>query len=79
MAYEEYIDNKRQWNRFDRWFQQILLSCFSDKAASAIYGTVVDIIAFFAKIGIFLMLPFKFIQFFIRSWKRQNDTKNRDK
>lgn len=35
-----------------------------------LYNLGIDIIAFFAKVGIILILPFKFIQFFIEAWRK---------
>ena len=55
----------------DRWFQRFLFNVFGQTAAKAIYGTVISIIAFFKKIALFLSLPFKFVQFWIESYKEQ--------
>lgn len=32
----------------------------------------IDVVAAMAKIGLFLTLPFKFIEFFCESWKKNN-------
>ena len=42
-----------------------------------IYNLGIDIIAFFLKIGLFLYLPFKFIQFWREAWKK-NSRKAKD-
>ena len=56
----------------DLWFQRFLLTTFGVTTARAVYGVVIDIIVFFMKIGVFLSLPFKFVQFFIQSLTRSN-------
>ena len=43
-----------------------------------LYGLGIDIITVLAKIGLYLILPFKFIQFFCESWK-ENTKKNKEK
>ena len=57
---------------FDRQFQHFLLNVFGETAARAIYGIVINIIAFFMKIGVFLSLPFKFVQFFILALRERS-------
>ena len=56
----------------DLWFQRFLLTTISVTIARAVYGVVIDIIEFFKKIGVFLSLPFKFVQFFVQSLTRSD-------
>lgn len=79
MAYEEYDINdiKGPEDTADTRFQRFLLAVFPERLARSIYGVVIDIIAFFAKICLVLILPFKFAQFWVRGWKKQNDKKTR--
>ena len=74
MPFEEYRLNRNtppERNATDSWFQRILLTSFSERTAAAIYGIAIDVLAFFAKIGVYISLPFKFLQLFRQSW-RQN-------
>ncbi len=59
-------------NRVDQWYQRLLFDAFSESTAKKIYGVTIDTIAFFLKVGVYLTLPFKFLQFFRQSWKDQN-------
>lgn len=69
-------DNKDEEPKgFELRFQLFLLNMFGVTAAKAIYGIVINIIAFFMKIGVFLSLPFKFVQFFIQSLKSRSESK----
>lgn len=79
MAYEEYDINdiKRPEDTADTRFQKFLLAVLPERQARGIYCVVIDIIALFAKIGIVFSLPFKFVQFWLRGWKKQNDKKTR--
>lgn len=75
MAYEEYDINdiKRPEDTADTRFQKFLLAVLPERQARDIYCVVIDIIALFAKIGIVFSLPFKFVQFWKQSWKKQNE------
>ena len=53
-------------------FQQFLIKHFSYGTAKRIYGFVLEIVVFFKKMGLFLSLPFKFVQFFRESWKERS-------
>ena len=55
---------------FELWFHRFLLDVFGETAAKIIYGLIIRTIVFFKKIGLFLSLPFKFVQFFIQSLTR---------
>ena len=45
-----------------------------------LYGLGIDIITVLAKIGLYLILPFKFIQFFGESWKENTKAhKNKER
>ena len=45
-----------------------------------LYRLGIDIITVIAKIGLYLILPFKFIQFFCESWKENTKAhKNKEK
>ena len=57
---------------FELRFHRFLLDVFGETAARAIYGIIINIIAFFMKIGIFLSLPFKFVQFFILALRERS-------
>lgn len=57
---------------FELRFQRFLLNVFGETAAKAIYCAIINIIAFIMKIGVFLSLPFKFVQFFILALREQS-------
>lgn len=42
-----------------------------ERIIKLIYDFIIEIIAFLGKIGILLILPFKFVQFFIESLREQ--------
>lgn len=77
MAYEEYDINdiKGLEDTADTRFQKFLLAVLHERLARGIYCVVIDIIALFAKIGIVFSLPFKFVQFWLRSWEKHNKNK----
>lgn len=75
MAYEEIDIKPKEDNECDGWYKRLLLRLFSHNTAESIYCLTIDFIAFLAKIGLILTLPFKFIQFFIESWKERNQQK----
>lgn len=56
----------------DSSYQNFLLRHFSGQIAQKIYGATIDGIAFLAKLGVYLVLPFKFIQFFVQRWRRHS-------
>lgn len=58
-------------NTMDKLFKKILLTLFSPEVAKAIYGFVIDVIAFFWKIWIYLTLPFVFVREFCQLDKEQ--------
>jgi hypothetical protein len=60
----------------DSWFQRFLLSIFPPRVAEVLYGIVIDIIVAFAKIGLYLSLPFKAVQLWIQLF-REKCQKNR--
>jgi hypothetical protein len=62
----------------DSWFKQFLLAVFPPRVAEAVYGIVIDIIVVFAKIGVFLSLPFKAVQFWIQSYRERCQKKRID-
>lgn len=72
MAYEHYDINDIKGSDEPKLSltQRMLLSMFPRSAAQAIYGLGVDIVAFIAKLGLILILPLKFIQFWIESYKK---------
>lgn len=53
----------------DRWFQHMLLSIFSVRTSRSIYGTVINIIAFFAKVWLWITIPFVFFSFWKKSYR----------
>ena len=55
---------------FDRQVQRFLFSHFSEQTAKTIYCLGIRIVAFFRKVGLFLTLPFKFIQFWIEEYRK---------
>ena len=55
----------------DKAFQKILLTLFSSSEAEAIYGFVINVIAFFRKIGVYLTLPFVMVRKFCQVYKER--------
>lgn len=85
--YQEYNSNDL-WNKeaagnsVDSRFQRFLLRNFSAGTAKMLYCIVIETIALFAKIGVYLILPFKAIQFFCQSWQKISENEkatSRDK
>lgn len=76
MAYEHYdINDLRGSVPRPGRFARLLHSLFGYNGGKAAYGLCIDIAAFVKRIGIFLALPFKFIQFTVEEYKK---TKNQD-
>ena len=63
---------KKIFRAMDEWLQYVLLDLFKPSVAKAIYGGVIDIIAWFRILWLFLTLPFVFIE---KVW--QNLTKKK--
>lgn len=80
MAYEYHdIDSLKTADR-PAWYVRLLLALFPRKIAEAIAHAFIDLISALRNIGVYLTLPFKFIQFFRQSWRNQkNKNINRDK
>lgn len=80
MAYEYHdIDSLKTADR-PAWYVRLLLALFPRKIAEAIAHAFIDLISALRIIGVYLTLPFKFIQFFRQSWRNQkNKNINQDK
>ena len=79
MAYEHFdIDDIRgeKPKGIDRWFQRMLLSIFSERTARGIYGAAIDIIAFFAKVWMWVTIPFVFLTFWKKSYRQHLEESN---
>ena len=79
MAYEyNDIDSLRTADR-PAWYVRLLLALFPRKIAEAIGHAVIDLISAHRIIGVYITLPFKFLQFFRQSWRKQSKNKNNNK
>ncbi|MBD5337349.1 MAG: hypothetical protein HDR95_08620 [Bacteroides sp.] len=80
MAYEYHdIDSLRTADR-PAWYVRLLLALFPRRISEAIGHAVIDLISALRIIGVYITLPFKFLQFFRQSWRNQkNKNINRDK
>lgn len=75
MRYDHYDSGDGGGNEpggFDFWFQRFLYNHFSERTARCIYNCCISLVAFLCKIGLFLTLPFKFVQFWIEEYRKQN-------
>ncbi len=79
MAYEYHDINSIKSDDRPAWYVRLLLALFPRRVAEAIAHAVVDLISALRIIGVYLSLPFKFLQFFRQSWKEQKNKTNRDK
>lgn len=72
MAYEYHdMDSLKAKDR-PAWYVRLLLALFPRRIAEAIAHAVVDLISALRILGVYLSLPFKFLQFFCQSWRKQN-------
>ncbi len=71
MAYEYHDINSIKSADRPTWYVRLLLALFPRRVAEAIAHAVVDLISALRIIGVYLSLPFKFLQFFRQSWKEQ--------
>ena len=60
---------------FERTFVRFLLGTFGITATIIIYNSILKIITFFRIIGVYLSMPFKFVQFWKESYKNQSNNK----
>lgn len=80
MAYEYHDIDSLKANDRPVWYARLLLALFPRKIAEAFAHAFIDLISAVRVIGVYLTLPFKFIQFFRQSWRNQkNQNINRDK
>ena len=72
MAYEyNDIDSLRTADR-PAWYVRLLLALFPRKIAEAIGHAVIYLISALRIIGVYITFPFKFLQFFRQSWRKQS-------
>ena len=75
MAYEYHdIDSLKTAGR-PAWYVRLLLALFPRRIAEAVAHVGVDLISAIRIIGVYLSLPFKFLQFFRQSWRKQKSYK----
>lgn len=71
MAYESHDFDSLRTAKRPAWYVRLLFALFPHKLAKAIGHAVIDLISALRIVGVYINLPFKFLQFFRQSWRNQ--------